>query len=75
MSEQQPLSDGRVLWVQEECHDLVKIYHDAQAPRDLARERILHTLYFEMREDGMHPAAHREAVETILDAELERVYK
>lgn len=69
-----PLSDGRVLWLFEECTDLVEIYHDAQATRQYAREQILKTLNFEMAMDGMDPAKHREQVERILDKELDRVY-
>lgn len=75
MTEQQPLPDGRVLWLQEECRDLVAIYKDAEAMRDYAREQILRTLAFEMEMDKLDPAAYREQVETILDRELDRVYQ
>ena len=74
MTEQQPLTDGRILWLQEECHDLVKIYREAQATRQHARAQILRTLYFEMSMDKLDPAAHREQVEMILDKELDHVY-
>ena len=77
MSEQtqKRLSDGRHLWIVQECRDMARAWRAQDKTRKAARSDILYKLMEEMWNDGYNFLFYREEVEALLDAELDKVYK